>query len=548
MGRVKSTAAMLVLRESVAPFLLLVTPFVGYVQYQRHGLTNPEVLLFVLLTAVVAIGIGAASAWVPVLRVIALAGLIAFFADIQSRDPGLTRLGFVFLGSLGVLWVLRRHAHRIVSVVMATLLALAVLSPRSEAVTSAGAQVTDAGSGRADLPLILHLLLDEYIGLEGLPTDLTPAGFKDARRSFFVDRGFRVFGKAYSEYPITLWSLPHLLNLTPGRYVGDLTTPGPSPGSYRLTRNAYFERLAGLGYAMRVHEPDYLYLCPGGLRANCRTYQSRSLSVLDTLDVPIGVKLSVVAGTYLSQSETYSRTKLQYRAIRLRLANKLTLPPWNWEQTVPAPAGTLPIFDAVAADLSKAQRGTFVFAHILMPHYPYIYDSACQQRPEHEWLIRSDADRVNVPGGIINVPAGRAQRYAAYLAQLACTELKLARVIDAIPAALRDDAIIIVQGDHGSRITLVDPLTTASASPALSDYADAFSTMFAVRSPDIEAGYDLQMTPITCLLRTLVESDFRSTSGIAACSSSNTVFFLTGGRGPTARPLPDFSVTRPRQP
>ena len=90
----------------------------------------------------------------------------------------------------------------------------------------------------------------------------------------------------------------------------------------------------------------------------------------------------------------------------------------------------------------------------------------------------------------MNVPEGRASRYRSYFRQVACALRQIDRLIEAIPPGLRHDAIIIIQGDHGSRITLVDPTTVANASPARSDYLDAFSTMFAVRSPSIEPAYD----------------------------------------------------------
>ena len=139
----------------------------------------------------------------------------------------------------------------------------------------------------------------------------------------------------------------------------------------------------------------------------------------------------------------------------------------------------------------------------------------------------------------MNVPEGRASRYRSYFRQVACALRQIDRLIEAIPPGLRHDAIIIIQGDHGSRITLVDPTTVANASPARSDYLDAFSTMFAVRSPSIEPAYDSRTAPITCVLRTLVDRSFRSIAGIDACSSPNTVFFMTGGKGPPApRPLP----------
>jgi hypothetical protein len=540
------SAIIQVAQSSVAPFLLLVTPFLGYVQYQRYGWWHSEVVLFVLMLAGVALLLGAGSALSPAFSVATLAGLLTFLIDIQAGEElGLKKLGLLFLGLCALVWLIRRAASGIISVMMATVLLMLWLVPaRSGAVTSEETSITRASSSqRNDLPLVLHLLLDEFIGVEGVPTDLAPPGFKQELQAFFTERGFRLFGKAYSEYPKTDWSVPHLLNLTPGRYVPGLTVPGPSEGTYRLVRNAYFERLASMGYTIRVHQPDYLYVCPGGRPAWCRTYPTSSLTLLDRLDVPARFRFSVVAGTFLNQSEAYSRLKQKYQTMRLRVAAKVKLPPWNWERSTGGSAGSMRMFDGLSDELSRAQPSTVVFAHILMPHYPYIYDANCRQRPTKEWMGRSDPARANVAGGFINVPEGRAARYRSYLGQVACTMRQIDRLIEAVPAGLRHDAIIIIQGDHGSRITLVDPTTVANVSPAASDYADAFSTMFAVRSTSIEAAYDIRITPITCLLRGLVDANFRSIAGIEGCSSPHVVFFMTGGK-PVPRSFPVPGVAR----
>jgi len=47
------------------------------------------------------------------------------------------------------------------------------------------------------------------------------------------------------------------------------------------------------------------------------------------------------------------------------------------------------------------------------------------------------------------------------------------------------------------------------------------------------------VTPITCLLRSLAQSDFRSLSSVDSCSSPNIVFFM-GSETPQPRPLVDF--------
>ncbi|HEU4938838.1 MAG TPA: sulfatase-like hydrolase/transferase [Vicinamibacterales bacterium] len=530
-----------ILRASIAPFLLLITPFASYLQFNRLGVTNPEVILAVLAIVAVALVLGAVSTRSPALTVVVLAALLTFFIDIQAREPGLKRLGLAFIALSIVLWLLRRHAARIVSLMMATVLALSFVPSRSQAASRDNmSNGHGTAAGRADLPLVVHVLMDEYIGPEGIPVDLAPEGFKQQFESFYVDRGFRLFGKAYSEYPKTMWSIPELLNLSPTHFVPGLMSADSSDNNYHLARNDYFERLARLGYIVRVHQSTYIDVCPDNGAAACRTYSTSSLDMLPRLNVPVATKLAIIGGTFLGQSEAYSRTKEKYQTTRLRLQRvHIPLPKWNWEQGTPAPVGTMPMFDAVAEELSKAQRGTFVFAHFLLPHYPYVYNASCEQPRASTFLNRNDYDRANVPGGIMNVPEGRAERYRGYFQQMLCAQKKLDGLIAAIPPSLRQDAIIIVQGDHGSRISLVDPTTVAKVEPSASDYADMFSTLFAVRSPSIEHGYDTRLTPITCLLRSLVQSDFRSVSGTDTCSSPNIVFFM-GSETPQPRPLLDF--------
>ena len=122
-----------ILRASIAPFLLLITPFASYLQFNRLGVTNPEVILAVLAIVAVALVLGAVSTGSPALTVVVLAALLTFFIDIQAREPGLKRLGLAFIALTVVFWVLRRHAARIVSLMMATVLALSFVPSHSQA-------------------------------------------------------------------------------------------------------------------------------------------------------------------------------------------------------------------------------------------------------------------------------------------------------------------------------------------------------------------------------------------------------------------------------
>jgi arylsulfatase A-like enzyme len=146
------------------------------------------------------------------------------------------------------------------------------------------------------------------------------------------------------------------------------------------------------------------------------------------------------------------------------------------------------------------------FAHLLIPHYPYTVDSQCNiRRPVMSWLNR-DTALADAPNDS-NTEESRSLRYDEYILQIRCVIKKLTELFQVIKAQGNlDDAIIIVHGDHGSRIVLVEPFARNERRLSRQDYYDGFSTLFAVHSPEITPGYDSQMVGLPRLLKhTVVE-------------------------------------------
>jgi hypothetical protein len=534
-GRLRSRAVS-VAGASVAPFAVLVTPFVIFLQYEQYPFLRAEVVCVVAILAALSVLIGACTQRSRTFALLTLAALLTWVADVELADPGLQRLLLLFIVLSAVLWTIREYAATIVSLTMLTVAGASLVSSQRPAVVTAAA----LPPSRANLPLIVHIVLDEHIGVEGLTADVTPAGMKHAVVSFFVDRGFRLFGNAYSERTVTERSLSQLLNFASGPYLPDLVGPGARPNTFRLVRNAYFARLHQIGYTVRVHQSNYVNLCDAGNVASCTTYDPTAVRVLDTVPATGLQKISVIGGAFLAHSDVFGRARQLYDRMRRRLAVRhLRLPRWNWtwDQPVVAPVAAMEAIASVRTDLQHARRGDAVFVHMLMPHYPYIYDESCRPRPPTEWLKRSDANNLELADGAANTREGRAIRYARYLQQTACVHRQIEELLTAIPVSLRQDAIVVVQGDHGSRIGLAAPFASARTPFSASDYADYFSTLFAVRSPRLKPAYDHGTVSITCLLRTLINSEFSSTDGADACSTSRTVFFRD--ETPHVLPIPD---------
>jgi hypothetical protein len=80
-------------------------------------------------------------------------------------------------------------------------------------------------------------------------------------------------------------------------------------------------------------------------------------------------------------------------------------------------------------------RPTFVLAHFLLPHEPYLYHADCSRRrpywPEIDWGLEGGAQR------------------RAYAEQVQCTNRRLATLVATIQRQARVPPIILIQSDHG---------------------------------------------------------------------------------------------------
>ena len=517
------------LSVSAGPALLLATSFVVFLKHNGYFYGAPEVVLCLTVVVVIGLGLGALGSTHIAVELTLLAALVTAVLDIQLNPfwfhgIGKNRaLALVFVASSVILWALRAHAARLVRVATAAMFIATLVLPDSGA-TALGKSESPATSRRNELPLIVHLVLDSQMGVEGLADVGTSPKLASALQTFYTARGFAVFGGAYSEYATTEQSLAHLLNYSPGHFVGELVQPGGPGFQFALQRNAHFERFAQMGYVLHIYQPTYLDLCPrSSTSASCDTYRESAVGVIRQQPLSFAEKVQMIATSYLSRSRL-GRYALQWAA---RAAQRYGVTFWagNRDASVtPTAINSMVTARRVIHDLSKASGGELFFVHLLLPHSPYSYDADCRLRPLQDWRIAQDPEALP---DTANSAAGRALRYAGYGGQVRCVLKLVQDVIDAVPAPLQRDSIVIVQGDHGSRIGLLSPPQAADA-PNF-NYWDWYSALFAVRSPSLAAGYESRAVPLPCLLRLLADSNFGSVNGLAACATAPGVFIPTSG-------------------
>lgn len=500
-------AAVVVPPHVAAAVLLLVVPFWTYLHFHRYSAFRPESLAIAgaLAGGGILLGLTIRLVRAPVLRALLTALLLFVSIDLLADIAGwhLVLLALLLAGS----WLLRTHIHRIaVAVLLAVLVTTAVAGAREDPAIQP-ARGTPRHGGR---PPLLHLIADEHVGVEGIPTDI-PGGpeAKAALIDFYVQHGFRLFTRAYSRYHLTADAIPNALNFSSRdqglAWLGPGAVTFPAP----LKANAYFDRLSKAGFDVRTYQPGFLDFCgtTGAAPVSCFMVPANSVGNVPALSLAWGARTRLIAQHWVANnSSTYDRANAFYdERVRPALAARhLPAPTWARTTYPLGPASGLRVLQQIGRDVRALPdvRGTAFFAHVLLPHAPYMLEEDCRVS---ESLFSQPSQRALRQ---LHVRAQRRALYQRYWSQLRCLTSRVGTLVAELEARGARDLVVIVQGDHGARIGA--PIPPVGQPFTRADFDDFFSTLFAVRAPGIAAGVDSTVVSVPELLDHLSASDFRS--------------------------------------
>ena len=500
------------LANLLAPGLVFLPSFVAFVQFQGYSLWRPEVLITAGLLLLAGLPVGLLLALRPrtfgaaavTLVLLAWATQISAegIVDLLALWDGLGRSFVAWVGPYGGLLLSFLVALVIAAVPFA---ALSWLGPNLGIVLATVFGVTLAstlllpaeplrlgetyrrdGTQAKDLPLLVHLVFDEQIGIGGVPADIAGGNeLRDELRRFYADFGFTLYGRAYSEYSRTRHSMIALLN---GFESLDGKMPDTADEYWRPFRDSrWFRRLAERGYLIHAYHMNGWDYCGGeaGHAAHCVTYTSGSITNIADAGLTAEAKAKVILASYL-----YSL--VPYRAFALLTGTGGRPPRILPERPYLYAPDSLGVLGRMLADIRAAPRGGAYFAHLMIPHVTHMLDQDCRVRADPlTWTSYGDLD---IATGVLNSPASREARYIGYFAQVRCLHSALRRFFEGLEEiGALDDATIVVHGDHGSRIADIAPLTTAPQPLSDQDLADMYSVLFAVRSPSVAPGYRLDL-------------------------------------------------------
>lgn len=522
-----NTAPFARLANWMAPALILLTPLVGFLVYHHYDVLRAETLSCAGLFILIGLAISAFIELRPgLLRPAVIALLLILFLDLHLRSAEQAWLAqfvrwdlawahklmvltagllIIALVLMTVTWMIRQHLGTIVSSIFGVVVLTSLLLPFER--PQIGETYSKDTVKQADLPPVLHLVLDGQISLDGLPNDIP--GAHDLRReltAFYRGFGFTVFGSSFSHYRSTAESLSNLLNgQAASRARVNIATSGTrfAQRGIRLRDNLWFRQLSDRGYRIWVYQTDYIDFCaPEQFNVDyCFTAPSNSIrSVMDT-DLSLSTKIRIILNTYLSGSMAF-RIVAKAAAAKTAGFDFLGKPMrWLWRTRKLGAFSAASVLDRIARDLRAAPQGTAFFAHVMIPHGSYVLDADCGIRSEIDTWLGSLSSKPP----FVNTPASRATRYKLYFDQVRCTHRKLASIFRTMAAAgIFEKATIIVHGDHGSRIALTVPTFQMTHTVSTTDLTDSYATLFAMRAPEPPARSDHRLQSIQGLFAEFV--------------------------------------------
>ena len=331
-----------------------------------------------------------------------------------------------------------RHAwFRFLRIALVVLIAFPVYTVLSQRATTLLKRELEVDSDRSPIlddsqmyPDIYYIILDGYARADVLQSYYSFDNSEFLRG--LQERGFYIADHATSNYDLTLLSLPSSLNMEYLNGLSDLYHP--NSGERRelkdmLRHSVVRDVLEQEGYASIAFETGYaytqiydadLYLAPSGTSGVINSFEAM---LLDTS------LLRMVTDTFAKEIDQLEQIAFpEYEAHRARLHFTLES----------------------LGEIAAMPERTFVFAHVISPHPPFVFDSDGGSVIASQAFSFEDASYFH---GTFDEYVSQYPRQMAYLNEL------VLRAVDAIQQNSDHDAFILIQADHGpgSRLDWREP-------------------------------------------------------------------------------------------
>jgi hypothetical protein len=511
--------------------LLAVTPLAAHLLYHDFPFLSIDAIGLVLA----ALAVGLAFGWLiqkapPAGRSVLLGLLTIGFLDLTFNLESIVSFWFAIGIGLVLPWLVRQHYTQITALSLGAILLSLPIRP-SLSIESWERPVARRATPVNLIPIV-HIVLDEHSGLRGFPPDIPEAvQARERILRFYRRHGFKLYVNAYSKYAWTASSLPAMMG---PRLPDSAATPIKlDEEHYILTDNRLFRWASGRGYRLDVVQTNYLDFChPRGVAvASCTTYPVNTASSIGALPLTVPRRLLLETAYFLS-TESYLVQRAKNELSRRLLAGLTDRDAANtvWLSDRAVTGFAMKSLAEFQLRLGAISAGSYRFGHFLMPHAPYEVDRNCNGLTEVNQRL-SPA----VPWSRRNTTASRRMRWALYAGQTECLYRQLDSILARLDSLAPRGLLIIIHGDHGSRIGRTSPEPGNAGRLRDQDLLDAYSTLLAIRSPGIAEGIDSSAVDIQTTVPRLIAG-----GGTASLGAQDTVpvVYLETFRMRSGRPVP----------
>jgi hypothetical protein len=364
----------------------------------------------------------------------------------------------------------------------------------------------------SDIPSVIHIVLDEQTSEWGVPIfmpEKTIRSFSD----FYVNRGFHVYQRGFSLDSRTPASFARLLNP-----YGD-----PNPSGQSLINTDLWDKISD----GRILDLTESYLKFPRLTANPRLAHLKIYNFgipypfVERLPLPRRLLIGAVTMVkYFKGPNALNRlaSGLNFLGADAGAAAIRRVVDFIEANSRMHSLMSAAFFDAWSDHLAReGRRGTYYFFHALLPHFPYVFTNNCELKPPASWhsidWLRQSPRSYDQ------------QRYQSYVDQVHCAQQHIARLLSAVETNpnLRD-AVIVVQGDHGSRTAYQSRDLWVREGGTIGTWERHWrAALFAVKFPGASGQTFSEPVAIHDLLGQLVDANFMEFKPIARSYSDDPI-------------------------
>jgi len=368
--------------------------------------------------------------------------------------------------------------------------------------------LSEKNVAREDVPSVIHIMLDGHAGTAAFPRSAVSEDDVQRLENVYVASGFTVFRRAYSADRFTQLSMVRLFNPS---FDAAALEQQAGRSSHQLVKAEILREIS------RKRAPDLTFSNYVDLRPSlrnvpnvARVHMFRAFGGVSTPGIrhmPISDRMWSAAALVRSWFMNTVRSPLVVLFFGYTETGR------NWAHRLKPASWTNPLLGrSLLHGLTErlkccGERGTYIFAHVISPHHPFVFDRSCHVLPSREWL--NALNHVPAESDTMETRHIRWQRYYDQAVCVASDMQKLFQVINQRRELA--DATIIIHGDHGARIGIRNLQETwPEGYTAAIKEVDGRGTFLAIRIPGVLEGGVIE-TPVRFdeVYHQLAKNDFR---------------------------------------